>query len=86
MLEFVAARIERLGDRAGQNQRDCRAVFRRKISHESRQHVAAGARHVGGDDVGRAGNVFDNVARQQPRVGIVAAAHRAADIKIGLLL
>src|SRR5262249_36573502 len=47
--------------------------------HTARHDAATGTRLIGHDDNGIAGDVLVHVAREQPRIGVEAAAGRGAD-------
>src|SRR5439155_9903514 len=60
------------------------AVLGRHGLHIGGELVAAGARHVLRHDYRVAGDVAAEFAREQPRISVVAAARRAADVEVDL--
>ena len=70
---------------AALDERDGGAVLGRDVEHVVGGGEAAGRRHVLHDDGGIAGDVPADMARHQPRLGVVAAARRRADDQRDLL-
>ena len=77
----LVGRQQRIGDLGIVEHVDDRAVLRRVSLEMLHRPQAAGARHVHHDDRWRPGDVPADVARNQPRVDVVAAAGRIADHK-----
>src|SRR5262249_32900836 len=71
-----------IDDDISSEQTDLRAVARRDIEEMVGCPDAACARHISDDDVRMAGNVLAEMAGDQPRVKIGAAARIEADDKI----
>ena len=69
-----AGRQQRVGDLGVVEHVDDRAVLRRVSLEMLDRAQAAGARHVDHDDSWSAGDVTSDMARNQPRVDVVAAA------------
>ena len=68
-----------LGDQAGIEDGHGGAVLGRRHVEIAHRGQAAGARHVLDDDVGIAGDVADEMARQRSGIDVIAAARREAD-------
>ena len=79
-IELRLGRAEQRIERSATADRaECRAVLGRDVVKPVREHEAAGAGHVFGNDRRIAGNETSHVPRQQTRIDVVAAAGAVAD-------
>ena len=83
-LQFLAIE-QRRGRDAAVEQRDGGTVLRRDVVEEIGGTDAAAARHIVDEDIGIARQVLAHIAREQARIGVVAAARRAAGDEVHFL-
>ena len=76
---------ERLQQGAGVDGADDGPILRRGHGHMIGRQIAPRPRHVRDDDGRVAGDMIAHVARDEARVGVVAAPRRSADHDIDLL-
>ena len=82
VLRALAAAEQRIEIGAAREAAEGGAVLGRHRVEEVRGFQAAGARHVLHDDIGLAGNVASDVARERAGVEVIAAARRIAEYEV----